>query len=183
MVKKINGWETMDAENETAGFDSLEKGAYIVKFLAVRDVAEKEYLEIKLDIADGKQKDFFMTMAKGNLENWSNQGIHRVSYKESAAKFFRAFITAVEKSNANKNYKWDWNENSLVNKYAVAVFREEEYLDNEGELRVSVKIDQIRSIPAFKNGEVKVPEIKKLKATDAKPKTNQINIDDDDLPF
>ena len=120
------------------------------------------------------------------MNDWSNQGTTYRSYKDSANRFFKAFITAIEKSNAKSNYRWNWDEKSLIGKYFVAVFGEEEYEDQYGEVKVSVKVQDIRSIPALRENAIEIPPLKKLKKkSETKPATSytSINISDDDLPF
>lgn len=182
-MRKINDWEKLDSENEVVEFESIKPGAYICKILQVQDEINKEYLKIKFDVVDGEFKDFFTN--RFQLDNWSNQGTTYRSYKDTATKFFRAFITAIEKSNAKNNYRWDWNEQSLVGKYFVAVFGEEEYLDKNNEIQISVKVQDIRSIPALREGKIELPKLKKLKIKSVESTTtnNNYDISDDDLPF
>lgn len=180
-MKKINGFENLP-EEEVVEFDSLKPGAYICCIRDVEDVFSKEYLKIKFDIADGEKKGFFH---KDDLDEWSNQGTTYRSYKDSASKFFKAFITAIEKSNTHKNYKWDWNEKSLIGRFFVAVFGEEEYENQDGDIKIVVKCQDIRSIQALREGKIEIPPLKKLKVR-KNPETaayqNQ-TINDDDLPF
>ena len=175
MIDKIKNWDEM--EETEVGSSGLPKGIYVVKVVAVKDIPEKQYLEIKFDIVKGEYEGFFKRVANGVYSEWSNQGIYRASYKESAAVFFKRFITAVQKS--NKNYVWDWNEQSLLNKYFVVVMDEEEYL-KDGEVRVSVKCQSVRSIEAYQKGDIKLPGLKKLKSAPvATPSVAVV----DDLPF
>lgn len=160
MIIKPKDWDTVE-ETET-GSSGVPKGIYPVKIVAVKDITEKQYLEIKFDIAKGEYEGVFSRMSNGDLDKWSNQGIYRASYKESATVFFKRFITAVQKS--NKNYLWDWDEQSLKNKFFVAVMGEEEYMW-EGELRLAVRIQSCRSLEALQKGEIKEPQLKKLKET------------------
>ena len=181
-MRKIDGFDNLPNE-EVVEFDNLKKGAYICVIKDVQDFPDKEYLKIKFDIADGEKKLYFH---KDNIEEWPNQGTTIRSYKDTANKFFKAFITAVEKSNTHKNYKWDWNEKSLIGKFFVAVFAEEEYETEDGEIRISVKCRDIRSIPALKEGKIEIPALKKInKKQDKQEKiiSKYSEIDDDDLPF
>jgi len=158
MIEKIKNWDEM--EETEVGSSGLPKGIYIVKVVAVKDIAERQYLEVKFDIVKGEYEGFFKRVSGGDYAAWSNQGIYRASYKESAARFFKRFITAVQKS--NKNYVWDWNEQSLIGKYFVVVMDEEEY-EKDGEIRVSVKCQSIRSIEAYQKNEIQLPGLKKLR--------------------
>ena len=163
-MREISNYNEFEATEVVSGGAGLEKGIYVMKIVKVVDVPEKEYLEIWMDVCRGPQMGFFTKLYDKANDKWPNQGIWRASYKETATKFFKAFMTAVEKSNLN--YRWDWNELSLIGKLCVGVFAEEEY-EKDGEVRVSTKMREIRSIDAMNKGEIKVPEIKKLKKGDA----------------
>ena len=185
-MKRIPGFDELP-QNEVVEFEKLKVGAYICQIKSVEDVEDKEYLKIKFDIVDGEYKNWFNDMSQGNLDNWSSQGTTYRSYKDTATRFFKAFITAIEKSNAKSNFRWNWDEKTLVGKYFVAVYGEEEYEDQFGDVKVNVKVQDIRSIPALREGAIKLPELKKLKTkSETKPETNNykgIDISDDDLPF
>lgn len=181
-MKEIKNWDELDGSSETVEFLNIEKGAYICQIKEVEDVTDKEYLKIKFDVVDGKFKNYFSENYL--LQNWPNQGTLYKSYKDTASKFFRAFITAIEKSNANKNYKWNWDERTLVGKYVVVVFGEEEYQDKETlEVKVSVKPVDTRSIQAYKEGKIELPPLKKLKTKIEKQNEPEFEVSDDDLPF
>ena len=131
-MREIKGFNSLP-QNEIVEFENLEKGAYICQIKSVEDVEEKEYLKIKFDIVDGKYKGWFSEMAGDDLDSWSNQGTTYRSYKENAARFFKAFITAIEKSNAKSNYRWNWDEktgdfgtvvNNAANNIATATIGE-----------------------------------------------------------
>jgi hypothetical protein len=107
------------------------------------------------------------------------------SYKASASRFFAAFTTSVEKSNAG--YKWDWKEQGLVGLIFVANFREEEYLYND-ELKVSLKCYEPRSTVALQAGKIEtmakkeLPNSKTVEPKGELPK-GDFNKNDSDLPF
>ena len=182
-MKEIKNWNELDSENEVVEFKSIKPGAYICKILEVVDVVDKEYLKIKFDIVDGEYKNYFSD--RNQLGNWSSQATTYRSYKSTATKFFRAFITAIEKSNVKTKYKWDWNEKSLIGKYFVAVYGEEEYLNNDNEVAINLKVQDIRSIPALREGKIETPKLKKLKVKSVENvATNNNNyLDDEDVPF
>jgi len=190
MINKPSNWDEV-AENEVVESTGLIVGAYPCQIKDVIDNSEKEYLEIRFDIVKDKNFTNYFTNLKERLELepdvWPNQGIYRASYKETATKFFKAFITAVQKS--NQGYVWDWNPKSLKGKYMVANFGEEEYEAQDGSIKISIKAREIRSIEAWKAGEVKELQIKKLKRKETNdPFANLVpenleTISDDDLPF
>jgi len=179
-MKPIEGYELV---NEAGEFKQLPKGIYLLKITNVVDVPEKEYLEVYSDVAKGEYMNYFKTLTDNGLKDTS-RSIR--SYKSNALPFFKAFITAVEKS--NPNYKWDWDESKLVGKFVIGVVGEEEFEDKEGNIRIGTKIVEFRSIEAFKEGRIKVPELKKLPPKQETPVSEsqnleQLNIDDLDLPF
>ena len=72
----------------------------------------------------------------------------------------------------------------MIGKNVMAVFGEEEYLDKEGNVKIGTKLVEFRSLEAFKEGKIKVPELKKLQSPVAESKNlESIEITDDDLPF
>ena len=158
-MKEISNYNELEATEVVSGGVGLEKGIYAMKIVKVIDRPDKEYLEIWMDVCRGPQLGFFGKLYDKANDMWPNQGIWRASYKETATKFFKAFMTAIEKSNLN--YRWDWNELSLVGKMCVGVFAEEEY-EKDGKIRVSTKMREIRSTDAWNKNEIKIPELKKL---------------------
>lgn len=180
MIKKMNGYDELQ-ETEVLSGGGLPKGIYPLQIKNVNDVSDREYLEVMVDIVKNPNySGYFKKLADANENGrYPNIGIWRASYKESAAKFFKAFITAVQKS--NPNYVWDWNEKSLIGKYCVGVFDEEEYEYND-EVKVSVRLREIRSIDAYKNNEIKMPGLKKLKKVVSVAPVN-VEIPDGQLPF
>lgn len=181
-MKPIEGY---DLVNEAGEFKRLPAGIYGVKITKVVDQPEKEYLEVYSDIVKGEYANYFKSLVDSGLRDTS---LHIRSYKSKALPFFKAFMTAVEKS--NPGYKWDWNEQNLVGKNVIGVFGEEEYLDNEGNVRIATRLVEFRSLEAYKEGKIKVPELKKLPESE-KPITEPVAgnnaglmaIPDEDLPF
>lgn len=181
-MKPIEGWDLI---NEAGEFKRLPAGIYPVKLTKVVDVPEKEYFEVCCDIVKGEYKDYFKTLVDSGLKDTSRSFR---SYKTNALTFFKGFITAVEKS--NPNYKWDWDEKKLEGKLCIGVFGEEEYEDNEGNIRIATRLVEFRSFEAAKEGRIKVPELKKLppkETTDTGITMNDaakaMEISLDDLPF
>lgn len=178
-MKPIEGWDLI---NEAGEFKPLPAMVVGVRITKVVDVPEKEYFEVYCDITKGEYANYFKTLVDAGLKDTSR---HIRSYKANALPFFKAFITAVEKS--NPGYKWDWDESKLVGKGVIAVFGQEEYLDNEGNVRVTTRVQEFRSVEAYKEGRIKVPELKKLPEQE-QPKQESANLtplelSDDEIPF
>ena len=159
-MKKINDWENI---KESSDFKRLEAGAYICAIKAVEDVPEKEYLKIYFDIVKGDEKGYFQKLYDADTrkeKKWPIAGTLIRSYKDSALSMFKGFITAIEKS--NKNYKWDFNEKSLVKKYIGLIIADEEYLNQKGQKRVRNYVASVRSLEAIEKGDFTIPALKEL---------------------
>lgn len=166
----------LDNVQEAGDFNRLTPGGYICGITRVEDVPEREYLKIEYDIAEGEFKNYFRQLFE-KFGFWGGSFIR--SYKDNALPFFKAFTTAVEKS--NKGYEFDYDEHKLVRKYIGLVLAEEEYISKYGEIKTRLYVASARSIDAIKQGDFKVPELKKLRqeqTTDYQPA-----LDDSDLPF
>lgn len=180
-MKQIEGFDLI---SEAGELKKLPAGAYACKIIEVIDVPEKEYLDVYFDIAEGEYKGYFSALQANTGKNYGR--ISR-SYKTNALPFFKAFITAIEKS--NPSYKWDWNEKSLNDKFCAVAFRDEEYL-SDGQIKVMAKADEIRSLQALRNNDIKIKPLKKYEGEMPVPSSAEearnlgaIEIPDDELPF
>ena len=173
-MKPIQEYELV---NEAGEYKRLPAGIYGVVITNVVDVPENEYLEVYCDITKGEYANYFKTLVANGLKDTSRS---TRSYKTNALPFFKGFITAVEKS--NPNYKWNWDEKTLIGKNVIAVFGEEEYKDkNDGKIKVSTKLVEFRSLEAYQKGLIKVPELKKLPVEE--PVLVNPVVNDDDCPW
>ena len=164
-MKKINNWENVQ---EPTKFKRLAPGGYICAIKDVKDVSEKEYLEVYFDIVKGDEKGYFQKQYDNDTranKKWPNAGILRRSYSDKSASFFKGFITSIEKS--NKNFTWNWDENKLKNKYFGAVIGEEEYLTQKGKKGVRNNVVFVYSVETIENGDFEIPQLKVLNATKA----------------
>lgn len=162
-MRRINDWKNI---KESGTFERLAPGGYIVKILNVKDFPEKEYLKISFDIAEGDKKGFFKKSFDNDTRDqkkWPNGGSFIRSYKQTAASMFKGFVSAVEAS--NKGYTFDFDEQTLVGKVVGLVLGDEEFLNQKGQVRTRTYVNAVRSVEAIKNGDYKVPELKKLDAS------------------
>lgn len=162
-MKKINNWENVQ---EPTKFHRLAPGGYICAIKDVKDIPEKEYLEIYFDIVKGDEKGYFQKQYDNDTrenKRWPNTGTLRRSYKEGSESFFKQFITSIEKS--NPKFTWNWDESKLKNKYFGAVIGEEEYLTQRGKKGVRNNVVFVHSTEAIENGDFEVPELKVLENT------------------
>lgn len=188
-MRKIENWANIKENN---GFEKLPVGGYIVKILNVQDVAEKEYLKVSFDIAEGDHKGFFKKQYDEDTrqdKKWPNAGSFVRSYKSTAESMFKGFANAIE--NSNKGFTFDFDEKKLVGKQVGIVVGLEEYLNQKGVVRERTYVSAVRSVDTIKKGDFKVPELKKLdpnKATStaakpAEPFVNPFSDDSSSNPF
>lgn len=179
-MREIN-WNAVEEAKE---FKKPVAGGYICGITAVQDVADKEYLKIEYDFAEGEFKNYWRELynSKGF---WGGSFIR--SYKEKALPFFKGFLTAVQESNAG--YVFHNDESTLKRKLIGIVLGEEEYLAKDGTVKTRLYVDSVHSVKAIKNKEFEVPYFKKL-APAGFPQAPQteftglsIEDDDGDLPF
>lgn len=180
-MKNVN-WDNVQDE-----YRKPVPGGYAVKITRVEDVEAKEYLIIEWDFAEGEFKGC-------NQETFDALGFWPMakfqSYKEKALRFFKGFKTSVEMS--NRNYVFRNDPQSLVGKYVGVVLGEEEYLGNDGSIKKRLYVDSWRSGKAIRDGDFKIPELKKYVPTGSAPAPMPTPVaanyglledDDADLPF
>ena len=125
----------------------------------------KTSLKVSVDTAkDDKQPEYFTEQYKNDNridKRWSNSAIKFISLgeEENQVKMLKAFITAYENSN---NCKFDWNKDwdQLKGKKIGIVFGQEEYINQNGDLKLNNKLREFRSIDKVDN--VKIPKVKLL---------------------
>ena len=149
---------------ETQDFEYPTPGGYIGRIVNVADIEAKEYLEIEWDFSEGK----FMG---ANADTQRRKGFWpytiRRSYKDSALGFFKAFKNHLEES--NPGYFFDeLNIPAMRGKYIGIILGEEEYRANDGKVKTRLSVVNTRSVQAIRDGDFKIPEVKKL----APPKNN-----------
>lgn len=184
-MKKIENYENVQASS--GEFARPTAGGYICKIINVEDVPMNEqgkgdYLRIEYDIADGEFKDYYKEQNDRWGGNWNASFIR--SYKEKAQGMFKHFINCVEQS--NNGFVWDWNEKGLVGKFVGLVLGEEEYENKKGEIKTKLVVKDVKTPFEIKEGNFKIPPIKKLERTQAQTDNGFSpidNVDTSDLPF
>ena len=123
-------------------------------------------LKVEVDTsADEKQQNYIQKQVDENTnkdKKWSNSGTKYVSLKqdENCIKMLKSFITSVENSNPNFTYDWNKEVDQLKGKKVGLVFGLEEYQNDKGETKTSIKLTQFRSIDKVDN--VRIPNVRLL---------------------
>lgn len=163
-MKKFN-WSNVEAASE--GYAAPPAGGYVLAICAVEDHADKQYLKVYCDIAgvaDPANEQFVgyygqrKERSKGQIPLFS----FIRSYKDSALGFFKAFLVALEKS-GNTGFvadRFNGDEQQFCGMVIGAVLGQEEYVYND-KLRVRLKVASFCSVERIKNGDFKIPELKK----------------------
>ena len=195
MITKPNDWETAESYTGEGG-PKMTPGGHICRIVGMRQENSKRtnrpMIIVAFDVDEGGVLDgFYMaSLRERKKQNPSAtwQGVIRfMLYGKdgvSTNPYFKGFIKSLEES--NHGYQWNWDERGAVQKKIGIVMREEEYRAQDGNVRVSVKAWQARSVQAILDG-VPVPEKKKLNddrpAQPFDPAAGFTAVDDDELPF
>jgi len=162
-MKNLFNFENIE-EATNGGGQQLPAGGYVCKYTAIEDVADKEYLKMEFDIAEGEFVDYF----KGLEERagfWGGRTIH--SYKEAAVPFFKRMCSSVAKSNTGFSFNpfvkgGNADEQTLVGKVVGIVLQEEEYNKNNGEIGTKLVVAYECDAAKIREGNFKVPKKKEL---------------------
>ena len=131
-MKQFNGY----GRKEDSDFMLLPKGAYVIKFLDVKEESNKSgtgsHLKIAFDIAEGEFAGFYKKMFDNSTKEdkkWSADAYFFVTCPEDNSEQyvidnFNKFMTAVEDS--NNGYHWNWDESTLKGKVVGAKFCNEQ---------------------------------------------------------
>lgn len=157
MKKIIN----IDAVQEAGESKRLVAGGYVCKYTTVTDVADKEYLSMEYDIAEGEFKDYYKDLSD-RAGFWGGRCIR--SYKEKALPMFKRMCSAVSKSNSGFIFDGNTNadESTLVGKKVGMILGEEEYIGNDGSVKTRLYVVRECAVEKIVAGDFKVPELKKL---------------------
>lgn len=182
---KPHEWDTTEAF--TGDFKTVTPGGHICKIMnAKEDVTStgKQVLVIMYDIVEGDCKGYYADDFKRKYESnpeakW--QGTYRQLTDGNSLKFFKGMITAIE--NSNPGYKFNFDESTLKGKLFGGVFGQEEYINQNQEVKLSTKLRFIRSVEQVRKG-VEVPDIKRLKGTGSNSPADSMgsSFPEDELP-
>ena len=170
-MKPYNGAKAERISNET-----LPAGGYIACMLDGR-IEEVNYgdhkgakLKIDFDIVDGPYAGFFdrqFMLSTYDDKKW--KGVIRLDVPDEGDKFFESakrrfnnFIYAVEASNKDKGYTWNWDESQLKGKLIGVIFGNKEWEFN-GKTGWASVCAALCSVQDIREGNYKVPADKPLK--------------------
>lgn len=163
-MNKIQGWEDIEPMRPGAG-NRLPAGGYVCVIKGAKDQVSKrgnKILSLALDIVGGVYDGYFaqkFTARQRYAEGAAWPCVHNQAYEKGmSANFFKGIIEAVKAS--NEGYCWRWQESTLVGKLVGVIFRDEEYMADDGTVRMVAKpysfvaVSELDSVP--------VPEPRRL---------------------
>ena len=154
-MEKINNWNEVEAKG-MEDFRAMKIGAYecVIKEAGVHtnEQSGKKTFRVAVDIASGEFKNYYQQRYDSNTsmdKKWDNNAVRYLAFEGDNVAYFKGFITAVE--NSNPGYKWNWEEETLVNKKIGGIFLYEEYENQEGKRNVKVRLNKFRSLDKLKD--------------------------------
>jgi hypothetical protein len=198
-MKKIENWEEIET-NEFIESDRLKLGGHICIIKNVKNYTYNgiDKVSLELDIAEGKQKDYYQKKYDERNENakfWDDGAT--LSFvaepKEDKDKsYIKGLIKAIE--SYNDGYTWDWDETKLKGKKIGVNFSLKEYQGSDGNVYTKPQVyrfvnskenfreDYIPSVRTINNEYIKYEEYSKMtqeKNKDTAPFNNLLETDDD----
>ena len=181
-MKSFN-WDNI--QSSTSDFAPLPAGPYVARVIDAIDYADREYVEVIYDIAEGKHAGYYS-------DDWgkSHPYAHHffMSYKDSALGMLKGRLDAFAASNPGFDpfAAWDAGRLDMFTNRVVGInLQEEEYVGSDGETRVRLNVCNVMDAKRVRDGAVKVRPRKTIGASSQQRTTNQPapRIDDSDLPW
>ena len=147
-MRKID-WNNVQ---EMGDFTPVAPGGYVAAITEVEDHESDEFLMVCWDFVEQPYRG-------RNTQTHKDRGYWPMrfprSYKESALGFFKAFKTALEKSNPGYTFRED-NIQGMRRKYIGVVIGMEEYIAKDGTVKTRPTVRQTRSGDSIRNGDFKL---------------------------
>lgn len=182
-MNKPNGYD--ESEAKVGGdFPSPQAGGYVAKAIGAETKISSngnEMLVVTVDIAEGEFKDHFTKLSE-KFDKSIYPTIYQLTQGDHVS-YFKGLISAFEHS--NPNFKFNFDEKTLIGKRIGVNLREEEYLNKDNELKSILKVAYFCSAEEARAG---LPVLDKKLLSGKKP-SKQATVDsvpspkDDDLPF
>lgn len=177
-MKRIDNWDSIEVK-EYGEFEKFTLGGKKCKIVNVKNFTYNgvEKISLELDVIDGENKGYFQKKydeRPDSLKFWDDGATisFPADLKEAKDKtYVKGLITAIE--SYNSNYKWNWDEQSLKDKFINVNFSLKEYEGSDGNIytkpqvsrfvnsKENFKEDFIPTVKTLNNGFVKYEDYKK----------------------
>lgn len=146
---------------ESKQLQGIEPGPYVCRILRATDNAEKEYVEVIWDIAEGPEKDRYS-------DQWGEEHPYAhhfyMSYKDKSLGMLKMILNAITASNPGFDAMSAWNAGRIEmfsGRLVGLNLREEEYEYN-GEVKTRISVGGWAAVQDVRAGVVKPMGCKKL---------------------
>lgn len=162
-------------------FSNLPAGGYVCKIVDSEFTMSKngnDMLVLNVDIAEGDYANYFQSSVdRLKSDKWINAAVYRQLVLDSSnnvSGFFKGLLEIIEDSNPNFTaYANGGVDNSaLIGKLCGFVFADEEYQKQNGDIATRAVVRTPKTIDDIRDGNFKVPPLKKMDPSKIKPKTN-----------
>lgn len=195
-MKKFSKFDTATIKKGSL-FESLPKGAYVIKIMRAAEEENKSgegsHIKIAFDIAEGEYKDFYNKQFEaltGEDRHWPYDGTYNINAPDDNSPQwmidnFGTFIAALEDS--NDGYHWDWNEAKWKGLVVGALFRNEQSEAN-GNVYDHIRPFWFRNAQLIRDGKYgKLPKDKLIESRSSRPSADDFmsidNVGEDEIPF
>ena len=155
-------WNKVKPIEEGRG-PGLPAGGYVIRMRSPYNDISRQGLKIEYDIAEGEYTGYYAKLHERFPSFWG--GSFFSSYKESAERFFRGFIEAVELSNPGVKIILEdgsIDETRMSGLLVGIILREEEDYSNSGEVKTYLRKYALVQADKIRSGDFKVPPKKLL---------------------
>ena len=153
-------WNSIQSSGD-GDFTPLPAGPYVARIVSMVDKADKEYVEVVYDIAEGEHAGYYS-------DDWGKAHPYAhhffMSYKETALGMLKGRMEAIAASNPGFDPFAAWDAGRLdifVNRLVGINLQEEEYERNDGEIGTRLNVCQVVDAAKVRDGSVK-PRAKKM---------------------
>lgn len=195
----MNKPKDFDTARATGEYTPLAAGGYVCRIVGVEETKSKagrDMLKIALDIAEGKEQGRFMNEFKADTrpdKKWPNSGImYQLTLDQNGNTNggFKSFTNCVVDS--NNGFQIAWGKDFAMcfkDKLVGVLFGREQYANQNGELRWSVKPKFFKTAEQIRTDDFKTPEDKLYNRSAQSGGSGQpfgvgfSDISDEDIPF
>lgn len=173
MIKyKKNDWDSVKASGTGSGNYVVPIDGYICAIKDVKDDESKNCAVFDFDIVKGKYDHFFSKKFAEDVESRGDkafwQGRFYCNYDKDNLSRWKGLITSFERSNPGK---FTWNPEApdlskMKNKLIGLIISQREKPGNNGAVFLNNYVVAYKSVESIENGDFKLPELKKLSASD-----------------
>lgn len=142
----------------------LPAGPYVARIISATDSADKKYVEVVFDIAEGEHANYYD-------DDWGRKHPYAhhffMSYKDSALSMLKGRLEAITASNPGFDAISAWNAgrtDMFIGRLIGINLQEEEY-EYQGEVKTRLNVCQVVDAQKVRDGSIKTRATKQLSST------------------